>query len=273
MKSTFKFLVLCAMLTLTACSSYKKIPYLQNDEYTNALNEKTQLYDAKIMPKDILTITVNTTDPNASAPFNLTIQRSMDGGTTGTSNYSAGGSGYLQSYLVNNDGTIEFPVLGQLSVVGLTKTECQEMIKEKLKPYIKETPIVTVRMSSFSITVLGEVNGGGQYTISREKINILEAIALAGDLTIYGRRDNVKLLREDANGKRHIYTININDASIIYNPLYQLQQNDIIYVTPMKVKAKNSYYSANTSILFTSISLVTSLTSVGLLLWNVLKKN
>lgn len=265
MKSILKLVTLCSLLVLASCSSYKKIPYLQHDDYANSLNEQIKLYDAKIMPKDILTIVVHTTDPAASEPFNLI--KSQNGNMN-----MASGSNSLQSYLVNNDGTIEFPVLGTLNVLGLTKKECENMIKEKLKVYLKETPIVIVRMASFTITVLGEVNGGGQYNVAREKINILEALAMAGDLTIYGRRDNVKLLREDEKGQRHIYTININDATLIYNPLYQLQQNDIIYVTPMKVKAKNSYYSANTSILFTSISLVTSLTSVGLLLWNILKK-
>lgn len=266
MKSIFRLVILFALLSLASCSSYKKIPYLQHDDYANSLNEQIKLYDAKIMPKDILSIIVHTTDPAASEPFNLI--KSQNGGM----NMSAG-SNSLQSYLVNNDGTIEFPVLGTLNVLGLTKTECENMIKEKLKVYLKETPIVIVRMSSFTITVLGEVNGGGQYTVSREKINILEALAMAGDLTIFGRRDNVKLLREDERGQRHIYTIDINDATLIYNPLYQLQQNDIIYVTPMKVKAKNSYYAANTTIFLSSISLITSITSVGLLLWNILKKD
>lgn len=267
MKSILKFFTLCALITLTACSSYKKVPYLQDHEYANSLNEHVILYDAKIMPKDILTITVNTSDPQASVPFNLIVQKPTDI-TSGNIN---GGEGALQQYLVNNDGTIDFPVLGKLNVLGLTKTECEDMIKSRLSLYIKETPIVTVRMSDFKITVLGEVNRAGQFTISKEKVNIFEAIALAGDLTVYGLRDNVKLLREDERGKRHIYTLDLNDATIIYNPLYQLQQNDIIYVTPNKVKAKNTYYNANTSIWFTSISLITSLCSLALLAWNIFK--
>lgn len=268
MKSISKFLFFCAVLTLTACSSYKKVPYLQNHEYANSLNEQVALYDAKIMPKDILSILVTTSDPEASKPFNI-FQRTQ--GSGGMSNMG-GGSNSLTSYLVNNDGTIEFPILGTLNVLGLTKTECENMIKDRLSVYLKETPLVNVRMSGYRITVLGEVNGGGEFTIDREKVNILEAIAMAGDLTLYGRRDNVKLLREDEKGNRHIYTIDITDASIIYNPLYQLQQNDIIYVTPMKVKSKNAYFAANTSLYFQTISLITSLTSVGLLLWNIFKK-
>ena len=269
MKSISKLLVFCAVLTLTACSSYKKIPYLQHHEYVNSLNEPVTLYDAKIMPKDVLSILVTTSDPEASKPFNIF---SRTGSSNGISNLNQNGSNSLSSFLVNNDGTIEFPVIGTLNVMGLTKTECENLIKKKLEIYLKETPLVTVRMASYRITIMGEVNRGGQFTIDREKVNILEAIAMAGDLTVYGRRDNVKLLREDEKGNRHIYTIDITDASIIYNPLYQLQQNDIIYVTPMKVKARNTLYNANTNIFFTSASLITTLTSLGLLIWNLVKK-
>lgn len=268
MKSFLKLFVFCGLLTFTSCASYKKVPYLQHHEYVNNIDEEVTLYDAKIMPKDVLSILVTTSDPESSKPFNI-YQRANGG--SGVSNMS-NSSNSLTSYLVNNDGTIEMPIIGTINVLGLTKTECENLIKEKLQVYLKETPLVTVRMAAFTITVLGEVNGGGQYTIAREKVNILEALAMAGDLTVYGRRDNVKLLREDARGKRHIYTIDITDASLVYNPLYQLQQNDILYVTPMKVKAKNSYYSANTSVYYQTVSLITSLTSVGLLLWNIFKK-
>lgn len=255
MKSILKIVTLCALLTVTACTSYRKVPYLQHHEFANSLNENTELYDAKIMPKDILTITVNTSDPSASAHFNLGRSVSID-------NKSAESSGSLETYLVDNDGTIDFPILGRLSVVGLTKNQCEAMIKQKLKVYLKETPVVMVRMPEFKITVLGEVNHSGQFTIKNEKVNILEALALAGDMTVYGRRDNVKLVREDAKGNRHIYTMDLNDATIIYNPLYQLQQNDLVYVTPNKVKAQSAGISSNVTIWMSSVSILVTIASL-----------
>ncbi|MBQ0061965.1 MAG: polysaccharide biosynthesis/export family protein [Bacteroidaceae bacterium] len=257
----------CAMavITLAACTSYKSVPYLQNVEQANALKVSNELYDAKIMPKDILTVTVNCSDPTASAPFNLTVQ-SMEASqlNSGRSTTQAA----LQQYLVSNDGTIDFPVLGVLKVGGLTKNQAEAMIREKLQPYLKETPVVTVRMPNFKIAVLGEVTTPGTFTISNEKVNVLEALALAKDMTIWGRRDSVKLVREDATGQRQIYFLNLNDANIIHSPYYQLQQNDVLYVTPNKTKAKNSDIGQSTSLWFSATSILVSLAS---LLYNILK--
>ena len=123
-------------------------------------------------------------------------------------------------------------------------------------------------MSSFSISVIGEVNRPGSYQVSREKINVLEALAQAGDLTIYGVRDRVKLIREDASGRKEIHTLNLNDANLISSPYYYLQQNDIVMVEPNKVKARNSNVGTTTTLWFTGTSILISLTS---LLYNILK--
>ena len=153
------------------------------------------MYDAKIMPKDLLTITVNTTDPEASAPFNLTVQTNNSASTV----HSITQQPSLQQYLVNNEGNIDFPVLGRIHVGGLTKNEAEDLIREKLKPYLEETPIVTIRMVNYKISVLGEVNKPGTFTVNNEKVNVLEALAMAGDMTIWGLRDNVKLVRENTD--------------------------------------------------------------------------
>ena len=144
------------------------------------------------------------------------------------------------------------------------------MIHDKIQPYLNanENPIVTVRMSSYSISVIGEVNRPGSYQVSREKINVLEALAQAGDLTIYGVRDRVKLIREDASGRKEIHTLNLNDANLISSPYYYLQQNDIVMVEPNKVKARNSNVGTTTTLWFTGTSILVSLTS---LLYNILK--
>ena len=251
-------------LLLAGCTSYRNVPYLQNPEAVNSFAEKLPLYDAKIMPKDLLTITVNTTDPQAAAPFNLTTQTALNIAQS-QNTYSQAA---LQQYLVNNEGLIDFPVIGRLKVGGLTKNEAEALIRENLKPYLKEVPIVTVRMSNYKISVLGEVNRPGTFTVSNEKVNILEALAMAGDMTVYGVRDSVKLIRESETGQREIVCLNLTNATVVTSPYYYLQQNDILYVTPNKAKAKNSDIGSSTTLWFSATSILISLVS---LLWNILK--
>ncbi len=244
---------------------YKNVPYLQNPEAVNDFGEILPLYDAKIMPKDLLSITVNTTDPQAAAPFNLTVQTPLNAALT---NINTTTQPTLQQYLVNNSGEIDFPVIGTLRVGGLTKNEAESLIRERLRPYLKEAPIVTVRMANYKISVLGEVARPGSFTIGNEKVNVLEALAMAGDMTIYGVRDNVKLIREDESGKRKIINLDLNNAGIVTSPYYYLKQNDILYVTPNETKAKNSDIGNSTTLWVSSISI---LVSIAGLLVNILK--
>ena len=256
------YLIVLTTLFLASCTSYKSVPYLQNPEAVNEFQEILPMYDAKIMPKDLLTITVNTSDPEAAAPFNLTVQSPININRSTLTTQPT-----LQQYLVSNDGSIDFPVLGRLQVGGLTKNEAENMIREKLGDYLRETPIVTVRMSNYKIAVLGEVARPGMFTVSNEKVNIFEALAMAGDLTVWGMRDNVKLIREDAVGKREIIELNLNNAEIVTCPYYYLQQNDILYVSPNKTKAKNSDIGQSTSLWFSATSILVSVVS---LLYNIL---
>ena len=138
------------------------------------------------------------------------------------------------------------------------------MILEKIKPYMSdsEKPIVTVRMSSYSIAVLGEVKNPGSFQVSREKINIFEALAQAGDMTIYGVRDRVRLIREDATGKKEIQVLDLTDANIINSPYYYLQQNDIIYVEPSKVKKQDARVGSMTNLWFSATSILVSIASL-----------
>ena len=251
---------------LTACQSYKKVPYFQNVEVVNEAEQQEKLYDAKIMPKDLLTIVVSCTNPELAIPFNLTVA-SNAGIAVSTSSYVTT-QPVLQPYLVDNEGNINFPVLGELKLGGLTKREAEQLIIDKLKPYMKEIPIVTVRMVNYKISVIGEVTRPGTFTISNEKVNLLEALAMAGDMTVYGLRDNVKLIREDANGKQQIVTLDLNKAETILSPYYWLQQNDIVYVTPNKAKARNSDVGNSTSLWFSATSILVSIVS---LLVNILK--
>ena len=258
---------LCALVMLaviTGCSSSKKIAYLQGSEsMTDAeYAQTTPLYDARIMPKDLLTITVTTTDPEASRPFNLLTPTVTTGITTSSS------QGQLQTYLVDNNGQITFPVVGMITVKGLTKMEAENKVKGLLKTYLKEEPVVTVRFVNYKISVMGEVARPNTFTISNEKVNIFEALAMAGDMTIWGQRDNVKVLREDAEGNKRVIMMDLNDPYVIFHPDFYLQQNDVVYVEPNKVKAQNSEIGSATGLWLSGTSI---LISVATLLINILK--
>ena len=262
-----KKLVACsfilAFILLTGCTSYQNVPYLQNSTEVDLSASRT-LYDARIMPKDVLTITVNCPeDPTAATAFNLVTQTNEVETTTRMSTQRA-----LQTYLVSNEGYIDFPLLGRLQVMGLTKTQLEDYIADRITgTYLRNRPVVTVNMANYRVSVFGEVSKPGTYTVSNGKVNIFQALSLAGDMTIYGCRDNVKLIREDADGLKSIVELNLNDANVINSPYYQLQQNDMVYVTPNRTKAKNSGIGSETSLWFTSASILVSLAS---LLYNIL---
>ena len=253
-----KYVILLAVIFLASCQSYKKVPYLQDAEVINQAQQLETLYDAKIMPKDLLTIVVSCTNPELAVPFNLTVATPMS--LADKSQITS--QPVLQPYLVDNEGRINFPVLGTLKVGGLTKSQAEQLIVNNLKPYMKETPIVTVRMANYKISVLGEVARPGTFTITNEKVNLLEALAMAGDMTVHGVRDNVKLIRETASGKQEIHTLDLNKAETILSPYYWLQQNDVIYVTPNKAQARNSDIGNSTSLWFSATSILVSLASL-----------
>ncbi len=231
-KIIYIFVSVFIISVIASCGSSKGVTYMTNID-SISLTPSKGLYDAKIMPKDLLSIGVFTINPEASAPFNITGQQGTGGTTTSTTQ---------SRYLVANDGFITFPIIGKVYVSGLTKTECEDLLKSKIQPYLARTenPVVTVKMASYHVTVIGEVGKAGVIPVATEKINIIEALAQAGDLTLYGKRDNIMLIREDATGEKHSIRLNLNDANIINSPYYYLQQNDIIYVETNKAKAKGA---------------------------------
>lgn len=232
---------------LSACQSYKKVPYLQDAEILKQANTQVApVQDARLIPGDEVSILVSTSDPVVSQPFN------------------AQGS----TFLLDDQGNINYPVLGKLPLNGLTSREAENLITDRLKSYVKERPTVVVRMSGFKVSVLGEVASPGVYLVVNEQINVLEALAMAGDLTIYGVRDNVKLIREDKNGHKQFVTLNLNDADLLLSPYYQLQQNDILYVTPNKTKAQSADIGTSTTMWISGFSILVSIAS---LLVNILR--
>lgn len=244
-------------LVLTGCSSYQKSLYLQNDAVINQ-STQGQLYDFRIMPKDLLTIMVSTTDPTASAPFYRKLGQDKDATSSNTGMQNAA----LLDYLVDNNGEIDFPVLGKIKVIGMTTRECEALLRDKLKPYLKETPLVTVSSSNYKFSVLGEVNHPGTYTVQDEKVTIFEAIAQAGDMTLFSIRDDVQLLREDSEGHRQVIHLNLNDANITQSPYFYLQQNDVIYVKPTKAKVRTNTFNSNASMWITILSVLTSISTL-----------
>ncbi len=244
-------------LLLTSCVSTKNITYFQNKDQIDVAASKF-LYDAKIMPKDILQIQVFSMTPEASEPFNLI--KTTSGSVTTT---STGGQGTVYDYLVNNDGNIEYPVLGTLHLGGLSKSEAEQLIKSKIQPYLSESEnvVVHVRMMNYKYAILGGVRSPGLYTTQNEKVSILEAIAQAGDLTTFAYRDRIYLIRENSDGQKEYHQLNINDANIISSPYYYLQQNDVIYVESRKTEARNAFISSNTSVWFSLISSLMSITT------------
>lgn len=258
--------VLLAFL-LVSCQSYKKVPYFQDMALVNDTEQSVRQTGVKVMPKDLLTIVVSCSTPELAAPFNLVnsgINSGMEGKMTGQGTASS----VLQQYLVDNQGNINFPILGEIHVGGLTKLEIENLIIERLEVYLKEAPLVTVRIVNYRISVLGEVTKPGSFVVSNEKINLLEALSMAGDLTIYGMRDNVKLIRTGQDNKQEIITMDLNKAETVLSPYYQLQQNDVIYVTPNKTKAKNSDIGTNTGLWLSGTSILVSLANILVILLN-----
>lgn len=255
-----KLLVWGLVMLVSSCTSYKTVPYMLNSSEVN-LDSSAVLFEARIMPKDELTINVNyPEDAEAAIPFNLTVAPPYNNSSGRMQLVS---QPTLQTFLVTNEGTIQYPVLGKLKVGGLTVNEVEDLIASKIEgTYLKQRPVVTVRLSNYKISVLGEVNSPGTYTVPSEKVTIYEALSLAKDMTIWGRRDNVKLIREDSTGKKSIHELNLNDADIINSPYFYLQQNDVLYVTPNRTKAKNSDIGTSTSYWVSSISILVSIASL-----------
>lgn len=247
-------------MLLSACST-KNIAYLEyGDTSDKAISNKPSFYDARFKVKDLLTINVTCSQPEVAAPFNLTVTSSASQNMS--VNYVTS-QPVLQVYQVDNDGDINFPILGKIHIEGLTKTEVENLVMEKLTSYIKdEQATVVVKWAEYKYSVLGEVNRPGQFTSNSNKVSLFEALAQAGDMTIYGKRDNVKLIREDKKGKRNTIELNLTSAEFLSSPYYYLEQNDIVYVEPNKVRARSSQVSTSTTAWLTVTSIIVSAASL-----------
>ena len=222
------------------------------------LVEASKLYTPKIMPGDILTINVNATNAGAALPFNLPLTPVPTNGVGGI--YNTVGA---QTYLVDSEGNVNFPVLGKLHIAGNTRTELEKILKGKIYPqYITEEPIVTVRFVDYTVSVLGEVARPGQFKFLSERVNLFDALAMAGDLTIFGRRDNILLKRENADGSSEFVRINLQDKNLALSPYFYMQQNDVIYVEPNKARGNSSSIGTAETITISVVGTLLTLTNI-----------
>ena len=253
------YLVVCVAVFLNACTSTKKIIYLQ-DVVPLKQQEIEQKYEVIIHSDDLLAIMVNSRDQELAMPFNMPMV-TYQLGTLGSS-----GQQRVLGYLVDTDGNIDFPILGEIHVEGTTRMQLTELIKNKLiEGDLIKDPIVTVQFLNFKISVMGEVGRPGSFTISGDRFTLLEALSMAGDLTIYGRRDRVGVIREN-DGKRTILFHDLRSAEIFNSPCYYLQQNDIVYVEPNKAKSGQSSINQNNSI-GVWVSVISLLTTIAVLIF------
>jgi polysaccharide export outer membrane protein len=253
--------------TFTSCKTPSDITYFQDMDSIANLTVANPL-EIKIRPEDKLSIVVKSKDPALADLFNLAfITRRL-----GYSATSAGGNDNMSVYTVDADGMIDFPVIGMLKVAGLSRREISNLIKNELisRELVKD-PTVTVEYDNMYVSVLGEVNNPGRYNINRDRVTILDVIGMAGDLTIYGKRQSVVLIR-NIDGKTSTYRVDLTKIDDVYrSPAYNIQQNDVVYVEPNDTRARQSTVNGN-NLRSTSfwISLASLLTSMGVLIVNII---
>lgn len=239
MKSKLLLLVMMAAAIMTSCNTQKDIPYMIGADQLpkEVLQSAAKANDPVVMPGDMLQINVISRNTEAVKPFNKIDYVTNLGGNSNNNNENS-----MYYYLVDANGNIEFPYLGTLHVGGMSKSATENFIASQIYPrYLTERPSVEVRFQNFRVYILGEVKSPGEIKAVNGRLNMLEAIAKAGDLTIQGRRDNVMIVRTNSDGSRSVQTVNLNDKNFIVSPNFNLQQNDIIYVEPNSSKARSSW--------------------------------
>lgn len=241
-------ILIAAILVFASCNTSKRITYfqdIQNFKDTSGVVEQPAP-EIRLRPDDKISIIVNSKDPELSALFNLPYTTRVLGAQS--ENVSANANYGTSGYVVKKDGSIDFPVLGTVQVAGKTRDELSSFIKNELiSQNLVNDPVVTVEFVNLQFSVMGEVKVPGSYKITRDYVTILDALALAGDLNINGKRDNVLVLRPDSIGKLTAYTVDLRSFQDVQNsPVYYIHQNDYIYVEPNKKKANESTVNANT---------------------------
>lgn len=239
-------------MMLSSCGSRKNMVYLQSD--STQINTLYEQYVPRIQVSDILTIVVTAADPKVTAPFNP-ISMMSNGNLTQQTDLAL-----RPTYTVDENGDILMPLLGKVHLLGLTRIQAIEKIRSDLKLYIND-PGVNINFNNFRISVLGEVSRPGSFIMPTERVTVLEALGMAGDLTIRGVRENVMLIRENG-GKKTVHRLDLTKESTLNSPYYYLAQNDVVYVEPNKSQINNSKLGANTNVIISIASLLITVISV-----------
>ena len=242
------FLFVITSLFLFSCASKKKIVYLQDIDNQKSYDASLR-YEPTLQPDDLLNVIVSAENPEVTVPFNLP---QIQGNYQLNENQSN-----IKTYLIDNDGFIEFPVVGRLKLGGLTRTQAINALSEKVSFYIKN-PSINLRILNYKISILGHVVKPGSYTIPSERITLLEALSLAGDLTIYGKRNNILVIHEE-EGKKTYNRVDLTKVDILNLEHYYLSQNDVIYVEPNKTAINSSSVGPNTTLYVTGLTVLLSL--------------
>lgn len=279
MNLIYKTLLLVLTLAMASCSASKKVPYVVEAESIpqEMLAQINTLTDPVLMPGDLLNIDVTSTDMQSVVPFNKGMYMG-ENGIISRINVNQTTSGNMDAntdyYLINQDGSIDFPSIGKIRAAGLTKLELSEEIQNAIYPkYVKERPKVEVRLMNFRVVVTGAVKSPGIYQSHNERMNFFEAIALAGDLDIKGDRENILLYRTNSDGSREIHRLDIHDRNFLISPYFTLQQNDVIYVVPNKSMA-HSAWQLNPAVqaIFTYVGGISSVVSLAIGIINLANK-
>ena len=257
MKNKAFFFLCMVTLLLTSCVSREKMVYYQNAEKNTAIG--TKQFATTIQPDDLLMIIVSAQDPLAAAPYNLLSDLSVR-----TDQQAGTGRRQQQLYLVDDMGYVDFPVIGRIKMAGKTKEEVSALLYTEISKGIID-PVINLRIMNFKVTVLGEVKKPGVHKIASERITLPEALSLSGDLTTYGKRNNIIIIREE-NSKINTHRVDLTKVDFINSDFYYLKQNDVVYVEPNSTKVNSSAVGANVSIYITAISLL--LTATALILRN-----
>lgn len=249
-----KTIPLFVVLFVFSCKPRKELVYYQNIDGLSA-SENISHYEIKIQPDDLMTIVVAANDRESAFPFNLSsagVPTLLNGNVS--NGLMFGGQEMMQSYLVDPDGMIDFPILGKLKVGGLSRSALTQMLETKIAKYI-QNPIITIRLMNFKISMQGEVTQPGTYPINTDRITLIEAITMARDLTIYGKRNNILIIRE-TNGVKSYNRVDITKADFINSPFYYLAQNDVVYVEPNQARINGAAVGANTGVIISVSSLL-----------------
>lgn len=251
----FKALITTVVIiTLTSCASREDIAYFQDEQNAN-YSQPVLVYDLVYQPNDMLTIDITALDPETVRPFNLNTVPSNNESSLEASNTSR-----MQTYIVGANGEIDFPVLGTIKIGGLNRKEATILLKNEITKYVKN-PIVNIRLVNFTISVLGEVNNPGSFTIQDEKVTLTEALGLAGDLTIQGKRKNILLIRE-SNGIKKFSVIDLTSVKSLTTSTFNLMQNDVIYVEPNNARVRSSSFNQNNSIIISAVGTLATIVAI-----------